>query len=103
MTTSVKKQITRIPSIFPFDKFSSYQKYLRIAAYVFRLLPKHASYFNFDSSITDPTELDEAELQLQSLLQGKSFETERKDLLDNKSINGVAELLHIHLLFVQMG
>ena len=42
LTTSVKKQINPVPSIFPFDKFSSYQKYLRIAAYVLRLLPKHA-------------------------------------------------------------
>ena len=55
LTTSVKKQITPVPSIFPFDKFSSYQKCLRIAAYVLRLLPKHAGYSNLDGSITDPT------------------------------------------------
>ena len=42
LTTSVKKQITPSSSLFPFDKFSSYQKYVRIAAYVLRLLPKHA-------------------------------------------------------------
>ena len=46
LATSVKKQITPVPSLFPFDKFSSYQKYLRIAAYVLRLLPKHAGYRN---------------------------------------------------------
>ena len=40
LTTSVKKQITPASSLFPFDKFSSYQKYLRIVAYVLRLLPK---------------------------------------------------------------
>ena len=71
--------------MFPFDKLSSYQKYLRIAAYVFRLLPKHAGYRKLDGSNTDPTELDEAEHHLQYLLQGESFETERKDLLDIKS------------------
>ena len=86
LTTSVEKQITRVPSIFPFGKFSSYQKYLRIAAYVFRLLPKYAGYRNLDGSITDPSELDEAERHLQYLVQGESFETERKYLLDNKSV-----------------
>ena len=87
LTTSIKKQIIRVPSIFPFDKFSFYQKYLRIAAYVLRLLPKHAGYRNLDGSITDPTELDEAERHLQYLVQGESFETKIKDLLDNKSVN----------------
>ena len=86
LTTSVKKQTTPVPSLFPFDKFSSYQKYLRIAAYVLRLLPKHAGYRNPDGSITDPTELDEAERHLQYLVQGESFEAERKDLLDNKPV-----------------
>ena len=86
LTTSVKKQTTPVPSLFPLDKVSSYQKYLRIAAYVSRLLPKHAGYGNLDGSITDPTELDEAERHLQYLVQGESFATERKDLLDNKSV-----------------
>ena len=78
--------MTPVPSIFLFDKFSSYQKYLRIATYVLRLFPKHAGYRNLDGSITDPTELDEAERHLQYLVQGESFETERKDLFDNKSV-----------------
>ena len=86
LATSVKKQITPVPSLFPFDKFFSYQKYLRIAAYVLRLLPKHAGYLNPDGSITDPTELDEAERHLQFMVQGESFEAERKDLLDNKFV-----------------
>ena len=86
LATSVKKQTTFVPSLFPFDKFSSYQKYLRIAAYVLRLLPKHAGYRNLNGSITDPTELDKAERHLQYLVQGESFATERKDLLDNKSV-----------------
>ena len=86
LATSVKKQTTPVPSLFPFDMFSSYQKYLLIAAYVLRLLPKHAGYRSLDGSITDPTELDEAERHLQYLVQGESFETERKDLLNNKSV-----------------
>ena len=86
LATSVKRQTTPVPSLFPFDKFSSYQKYLRIAAYFLRFLPKHAGYRNLDGSITDPTELDEAERHLQYLVQGESFATERKVLLGNKSV-----------------
>ena len=82
LNTSVKTT-TPVPSIFPFDKFSSYQTYLRNAAYVLRLLPKHAGYRNLDGSITDPIELDEVERHLQYLVQGESYETERKDPLDN--------------------
>ena len=82
--TSVKN--SHIPSIFPFDMFISYQKYLCIAEYALQLLPKHAGYRNLDVSITDPTELDEAERHLQYLVKGESFASERKDLLDNKSV-----------------
>ena len=59
---------------------------MRNAAYFLRHLPKHAGYRNFDGSITDPTELDEAERHLQYLVQGESFEAKRKDLLDEESI-----------------
>ena len=62
------------------------KKYLRIAACGLWLLPKHAGYHSLDGSITDPTELDEAELHLQYLVQRESFETEKRDLLDNKSV-----------------
>ena len=65
LATSVKKQTIPVRSLFPFDKFSSYQKYLGIVAYVLLLLPKYASYCNLDGSITDTTELDEAERHLQ--------------------------------------
>ena len=68
----------------PFDKFSSYQKLLLVTAYVIRLLPSHESYRTVDGSIADTVEHDEAERHLQYLVQGESFNTERKDLLDNK-------------------
>ena len=51
-----------------------------------RLLPSHESYHTVDGSIADPVELDEAERHLQYLVQGESFNTERKDLLENKSV-----------------
>ena len=51
-----------------------------------RLLPSHESYRAVDGSIADPVELDEAERHLQYPVQGESFNTERRDLLDNKSV-----------------
>ena len=86
LATPFNKQTTAVPQKFSFDKFSSYQKYSRIAAYVLQPLPKHAGYRNLDGSITDPTELDEVERHLQNLVQGESFETKRKDLLENKCV-----------------
>ena len=74
------------PQLIPFDKYSSYQKLLRITAYALRLLPSHECYRNADGSIIDPTELDEAERHLQYLVQGESFNAERKILLENKPV-----------------
>ena len=102
LVKSVKKQTTPFPSIFPFVKFSSYQKFISIAAYVLRLFPKPAGYRNLDGSIYYPSELDETERHLQCLLQGESFETESKDLLDRKSLKRTTELLHLCRSLVQM-
>ena len=66
--------------------FSSYQKLLCVAAYMLPLLPSHESYRIVVGSIANPVELDEAECHLQYLVQGESFNTERKDLLDSKSV-----------------
>ena len=51
-----------------------------------RLLPSHESYRTVYSCIADPVELDEAEIHLKYLDQGQSFNTERKDFFDNKSV-----------------
>ena len=59
---------------------------LRITACAFRLLPSHECYRNFDGSIKDPTELEEAEHHLQYFVQGETFIAERKDHLENKSV-----------------
>ena len=89
--SSLAASVTKPPKVqsinlIPFDKFSSYQKLLHVTAYVLRLLPSHESYRTVDGSIADPVELDEAERHLQYLVQGESFNTERKDLLDNNSV-----------------
>ena len=74
------------PQLIPFDKYSSYQKLLRITAYALRLLPSHEFYRNAVGSIIDSTELDEAECHLQYLVQGESFNADRKDFLENKPV-----------------
>ena len=74
------------PQLIPFDKYSSDQKLLRITAYALRLLPSHEYYRNADGSIIDPTELDGAEHHLQYLVEGESFNAERKDLLESKPV-----------------
>ena len=89
--SSLAASVTKPPkeqsiNLIPFNKFSSYQKLLRVTAYVLRLLPSHESYRTVDGSIADSVELDEAERHLQYLVQGESFNTERKDLFDNKSV-----------------
>ena len=58
-------------NLIPLDKFSSYQKLLRVIAYVLRFLPSHESYRNVDGSIADLVELDEAERHLLYLVQGR--------------------------------
>ena len=87
MAASVTKSTKETPpQLIPFDKYSSYQKLLRITAYALRLLPSHECYRNADGSIIDPTELDEAERHLHYLVQGESFNAERKILLENKPV-----------------
>ena len=89
--TSLAASVTKstkvpTPQLIPFDKYSSYQKLLRIKAYALRLLPSHKCYRNAVGSIIDPTVLDEAEHHLQYLVQVESFNAERKDLLENKPV-----------------
>ena len=69
------------PQLIAFDKYSSYEKLLRITAYALRLLLSHKCYRNADGSI-----IDEAERHLQYLIQGESFNAERKYLLENKPV-----------------
>ena len=73
-------------NLIPFDKFSSYQKLFHVTAYMLCFLPSHEIYRTVDGSIADSIELDEVERHLQYLVQGESFNTEGRDLLDNKSV-----------------
>ena len=72
------------PQLIPFDKYSSYQKLLQVTAYALPLLPFQECVRNDDDSIADPPKFDEAKRHLQYLVQGESFNAERKELFENK-------------------
>ena len=57
--------------------FSSYQKLLRITAYVLRLLPSHEWYHNLIGRIIGPTEFDESGRHLQYRVQGEPLITNK--------------------------
>ena len=63
------------------QKYSSYEKFLRILAYIFRLLPKFSGNRTETGSITDPAELEIAEQKLFYLVQVEYFSSEKKALL----------------------
>ena len=56
------------------------------------MLPSHECYRNANGSIIDPTELDEAERHFHYFVQRESFNAGRKDLLENKPVNGAMRL-----------
>ena len=82
---------------FDFDRYSSFNKLVRIIAYLLRILPKHASYRTPDRINCNPDELRVAETKLQFFMQSESFPVEQKLLFDGKQINRksrIATFLH---------
>ena len=72
--SSLAASVTKPPkepslNLILFDKFSSYQKLLRVTANLLRLLPSHDSYRTVDGSIAEPVEFHEAERHLQYPVQ----------------------------------
>ena len=62
-----------IAKTFEWQKYCSYEKLLRIAAYVLRLLPKNSEYRTNTGAIVGPTELENAEQHLFNIVQTESF------------------------------
>ena len=67
--------------ILEWQKYSSYEKLLRIVAYMLRILPKFSCNRTKTGSITNPVELECAEQKLFFLVQSESFPNETKNLL----------------------
>ena len=80
------------PQQIPFDKYSSYQKLLRITASALRLLPSHECYCNADGSVIDPTELQKPSV-ISSILSKESHSMQRENISwKTNPLNGVVAL-----------
>ena len=85
--TTYSTTATEIATTFEREKYSSYEKLLRIVAYVLRLLPKNESKRTDTGFITDPAEIDIAQQRLFHLVQLESFNTEKKCLLKSSPLS----------------
>ena len=85
--TTITATVTEIATTFKWQKYSSFEKLLRIVAYMLRLLPKNESKRTDNGFITDPAELDDARQRLFHLVQLESFDTEKKCLLKSSPFN----------------
>ena len=77
-STSYSATATEIATTFEWEKYSSYDKLLRILAYMLQLLANNESKRTDTGFITDPTELDNAQQRMFHLVQLESFNTEKK-------------------------
>ena len=84
-------------SIFEWPKYSSFEKLLRVVAYLMCLIPKNKAYRSETGTITDPSELDNAQTKLFYLVQLESFPMEKKLLLKTFPLSGSSKLLHFSL------
>ena len=81
-----------IAKTFEWQKYCSYEKLLRNAAYGLRLLPKNSEYRTITGAITDPTELENAEQHLFYLSQVESLQVERSNLLKSSPLSKTSKL-----------
>ena len=80
-------------STFEWQKYSSYGKLLRVAAYILRLLPKNEAYRSITGAITDPSELENAQMKLVYTTQSESFPTEERNLIKNSPLSSSSKIL----------
>ena len=80
-------------STFEWHKYSSFEKLLRVVAYLMRLIPKNEAYRSETGTIADPSELENAQTKLFYLVQLESFPIEKKLLLKNSPLSGTSKLL----------
>ena len=91
--TAITATVIEITTTFKWQKYSSYEKVLRIVAYMLRLLPKNESKRTDNGLITDPTELDNAQQRLFHLVQLESFNTEKKCLLKSLPLSKSSKIV----------
>ena len=84
-------------STFEWHKYSSFEKLLCVVAYLMRLIPKNEAYRSKTCTITDPSELENAQTKLFCLAQSESFPIEKKLLLKNSPLSRSSKLLQFSL------
>ena len=96
--TTTSATVTEIATTFEWQKYSSYEKLLRIVAYMLRLLPKNESKCTNNGFITDPAEFDDAQQRLFHLVQLQSFNFETKCLLRSSPLSKSSKISAFSLL-----
>ena len=91
--TALSATVASIASTFEWQKYSSYEKLLRVVAYALRLLPKNEGNRSISGSVTDPQELENAQCRLFYLVQHESFPTEKTSLLKGSPLNSTSKIL----------
>ena len=77
---------------FEWHWYCSYEKLLRIVAYMLRLLDKNSLYRCGAVAITDPAELEYAEQRLFYSVQSKSFPSEQSYLLESSPLSKTSKI-----------
>jgi hypothetical protein len=77
---------------FEWQKYCSYEKLLRIAAYILRLSPRNSSFKTLTGAITDPAELELAKQRLFYSAQTESFPSEKRNLQRSTPISRTSKL-----------
>ena len=80
-------------STFEWQKYSPYEKLLRVAVYILRFLPKNKTYRSVRGAITDPSELEKAQIKIIDIVQSEFFPTEKKNLLKNSPLSSSSKIL----------
>ena len=91
--TSLSSNADINTSTFEWHKYSSFEKLLLVVAYLMRLIQKNEAYRSETGTITDPSELENAQTKLFYLVQLESFPIEKKLLLKNSPLSGSSKIL----------
>ena len=86
-TTANTASVTPDVLTLEWQRYSSYEKLLRIVAFILRILPRFSGNRTKTGAITDPVELESAEQKLFFLVQSETFPNETKNLLKPCSLS----------------
>ena len=75
------------------QKYSSYEKLLHVAAYILRFLPKNEAYSSITGAITFASELKIAQMKIFFVTQSECFSTETNNLLKTSPLSSSSIIL----------